>query len=435
MTTLEDRLRAATQAAAQTVAPDSIPPLRLPDQPSRGPAARWRRKGGRRWAGWLVPLAAAIAVITVILGSLAISGVFYSRPSRGGSVSVSPDRVPPYYVALTFTGICCPPGGPFKPRTRAAVRATATGAVLATVVPPKPYGTFAGVVASHDDRTFVLAAQREKRPFGNLQAQPQIKFFLLRINPAGAPAGGRARLTPLPIPAGPAGAGNEIWNFALSPDATSLATLDTRGIHVFDLATGAERTWDIPVPGSAHRGTLGFLALSAGAANSMLAWAGDHTLAFAYYGGHRRGGASSGTGVRFLNTRAPGTNPLADSRLVVPQPKNSPDLGGYWRAILPTPDGRRVVAVLERTNGRLSQKLVEFSAGTGQVLRVLNHIPVDGTFEQVLWASPSGRSLLVTGTKPVSESPASRYMTNPGVLTGGHFRPVPWPGQNLGAAW
>ena len=214
-----------------------------------------------------------------------------------------------------------------------------------------------------------------------------------------------------------------------------LATLDTRGIHVFDLATGAERTWDIPVPGSAHRGTLGFLALSAGAANSMLAWAGDHTLAFAYYGGHRRGGASSGTGVRFLNIRAPGTNPLADSRLVVPQPKNSPDLGGYWRAILPTPDGRRVVAVLERTNGRLSQKLVEFSAGTGQVLRVLNHIPVDGTFEQVLWASPSGRSLLVTGTRPASASAGSAYISSPGILTGGRFTPIPWPGQNFSAAW
>jgi hypothetical protein len=437
VTTIEDRLRAATRAAAEAVAPGSAPPLHLPAQPSRGPAARRRRKGGRRWAGWRVPLAAAAAVTGVVLGSLAVSGALGSRPSRGGSVSpgpVSPDRVPPYYVALTLTGSgnCCRSGAPIEPRTRAVVRATRTGAVLATVAPPKPYGTFVGVAAATDDRTFVLAAEREVRlpaPFG-LGNPRAIRFFLLRINPASASASGRARLAPLPITGG-----DDIWDFALSPHGTSLAVLDGSGVHVFSLATGAERSWWIPLPGGSRLGLLGYFGIGTGATNAMLAWASDHVVAFVNFRARTLAGTMADRGVRFLDTRAPGTNLLADSRLVVPQSKNSAGSAPYWRQALPTADGRGVLAVVELVRSHVSQKLVEFSASTGQVVDVLNHIPVHRNFEQVLWASPSGRSVLVTGTQPAGGSPRSALLASPGILTGGHFTPIPWPAQVFGAAW
>ncbi len=54
MNLIEDRIRAAARAAAETVAPDSVPPLELP-------AARTRRFGRRRrgarspratWSTW-----------------------------------------------------------------------------------------------------------------------------------------------------------------------------------------------------------------------------------------------------------------------------------------------------------------------------------------------------------------------------------------------
>lgn len=61
---LEDRVRAATQAIAGTVAPDSAPPLRLPAAP--------RPRRARRWAHSLTPAAAALAVTAVVLGSLAL---------------------------------------------------------------------------------------------------------------------------------------------------------------------------------------------------------------------------------------------------------------------------------------------------------------------------------------------------------------------------
>jgi hypothetical protein len=434
VTTIEDRLRAATRAAAETVAPGSAPPLRLPDHPSRGRAGRWRR--GRRWAGWLTPLAAAAAVTGVVAGSLAISGVFRSHHSHPAqSFYVNPEQVPPYYVALRITGSlnCCQPGALDEPRTRALVRATATGAVLATVTPPKPYGTFVGVAAAADDRTFVLAAQREVRIGAGGIQPPATKFFLLRINPAG-PAGGRASLTPLPIPAEPGGADYQLWNFALSPNGRSLALLSEWGIQVFNLATGAGRTWVIPIPGKKlHRGLGGYFALGGSATNAMIAWGSSQTLAWVYYGGPPVAG-STGAGVRFLDTRAPGTNLLTNGRLAVPTPKSIPDPGAYWRQALPIAGGRAVLAVLEVSSRHgIFGNLVEFSARTGRAVRVLNHIRFDGNYEQVLWASPSGHKLVVTGTQRGKGQ--GRYLSGAGVLTGDRFTPIPWANATSAAAW
>ena len=66
----EERLRAATRAAADTVAPGSAPPLRLPDDPAAGPL-RGGRSRRRRWLRALTPLAAAAAVAAAVIVSLA----------------------------------------------------------------------------------------------------------------------------------------------------------------------------------------------------------------------------------------------------------------------------------------------------------------------------------------------------------------------------
>jgi hypothetical protein len=68
---------------------------------------------------------------------------------------------PEFYVALELVGDgqCCRPGLLYAPLTEAVVRVTATGAALATITVPRPYGTFTGVTAAADNRTFVLAAQ------------------------------------------------------------------------------------------------------------------------------------------------------------------------------------------------------------------------------------------------------------------------------------
>jgi hypothetical protein len=434
VTTVEDRLRAATRAAAHTVAPGSAPPLHLPDQP-----ARQRRHW---WASRLTPLAAAAAVTAVIAGTLTISGAIHSSPP--GPVAGASGQIPPYYVALPYTGDgqCCSPGRLFNPRTYAVVRATRTGAVLATITPPKPYGTFAGVAAAADDRTFVLAAQRDgriPRNFRKLQRSypPATTFFMLHFNPASTSAGGLARLTPLRIAAEPVGF--SVANFALSPRGTSLAVSSNSGqLQVFSLATGARRTWQPAYGGAAFPYRL------VGAANALLSWQGEHTLAFVWDGLRRAGGGRllgrGADGVRLLDTRAPGAGLLADSRLV--QPRSAIGGDAFWRQILPTADGRTLITVVEAAGTKaspgLKEKLTEVALGTGTA-RVLNHLPgsdLQGGYETVLWASPSGRALIVSGTRPARNPPAgSFFLTGARVLTPGRSTPIPWPNRTFAAAW
>ena len=99
---------------------------------------------------------------------------------------------PGFYVALELVGDgqCCRPGLPYAPLTQAIVRGTATGAALATITAPHPYGTFIGVTAAADNRTFVLAAQElAQLP---LTTPPATRLFLLRIDPAGRVLAGRS---------------------------------------------------------------------------------------------------------------------------------------------------------------------------------------------------------------------------------------------------
>jgi hypothetical protein len=340
--------------------------------------------------------------------------------------------VPEFYVALELVGDgqCCRPGLPFAPLTEAVVRVTASGAALATITAPRPYRTFIGVTAAADDRTFVLAAQ--ELALLPLATPPASRFFLLRIDPSGRIPADRARLTPLPIPEQPPG--QEVSGVALSPDASTLAV--TAGwfmapaLHIFALATGAERVWDGPSVGP------GF---GPGAVHGSLSWAADgHTLALI-----SSGAPSPDRGVRLLDTAAPSSSLLANSRLVLPTPTGPPHWSGnYWRQVMISADGQVIIAVIQldpqETSGRMggvTQKLVTFSASTGTLLRTLNHIPVYGGYQQVLWASPSAQLLIVSGTQPGPTVGSFNLGHSAGTLSDGRFTPIPWSNRTFAAAW
>jgi hypothetical protein len=241
-------------------------------------------------------------------------------------------------------------------------------------------------------------------------------------------AGARAKLTPLRIPPEPAGFA--LASFALSPSGTSLAVASNYGeLQVFNLVTGARRTWQATPNDS-------FPYDVAGAANAMLAWQGQHTLAFVW-----DGLPFSADGVRLLDTQAPGPDLLADSRLV--QPKSVIGHDAYWRQILPTAGGRTLITVLEvpgtKAFPHLGQEVTEFALHTGRV-RIVNHISaagLQGDYETVLWASPAGRVLIVSGTRHVRHPPAAQpfFIGGARVLTPGHSRPIPWSNATFAAAW
>jgi hypothetical protein len=439
MNTLEDRIRAAAAQTAEEIAPGSIRPLSLHGQ---GPVSRSTRvgrvaKAGRRSARWprvLIPIAAAASVIAVVAASLAIThrlsdgrsaaarahagqpGTGRGQPGPHGASQVisaasraALASVPKFYVAMT-------PGGMGR-NNRAQVRATASGAVLATVAAPAPYNTFSWVTAAADDRTFVLAAQQwTPIPPGSAGASIEkrdndtpTKFFVLRLSSDGRTAG----LSALPVPVQP----GSVWidGIALSPDGSKLAVaVNSNGatapdvnpaIAVYTVATGARKQW--VWPGGAVIGNQKPWG-------SPLSWTADgRTLAFQIV-------PANGTiEVRLLDTDAPGG--IMPSRLGVEwaggdvtgadgvvissgsraKPANS--LRGFNALI--TPDGTKIVCL---TTGTTVNGVTEFDASTAQV--------VSDTYPQgtdVLWTNASGSTLIVSNASTT------------GVLAGGHFTPLP----------
>jgi hypothetical protein len=298
-----DQVRAATRSAADVITPDTVPPLRLPESAARQRAARRTRPG------WVTPLAAAAAIVILAVASatagswLARSVPAHSGNSGGSGTAVagmteshSLAGVPPYYVAV-------------KNSSQAQVRATATGATLATIKTSVP---FVGVTGAADDRTFVLDAQRQVMGPTVLWPDPP-KFYLLRLNASG----GEKSLTRLALAALPKG--TAVTGLALSPDGSKLAVeVDTQinenpgllEIRVYTLATGAYRTWF--TNGSTDPEDSGGFTGSGVDGAATISWGADGTtLAFDWQN------QANETGVRLLDTAASGHNLIADSRLAV----------------------------------------------------------------------------------------------------------------------
>ena len=435
MTTIEDRLRAATRAAAETVAPGSAPPLRLPDREHHRGLAR-RRGPGRRWAGWTAPLAAAAAVTVVIGGVLIVTRQAHlpqNRPGPAGAVTIPLRRipsilggaVPPYAVGLA-------PGPLAAQSTRAVVRATASGAVLATLSPPRGYGSFTWVTGAADDRTFVLAAYGRGPVTGSAPApaaRNATAFFLLRLDPAAD----MARLTPLPAAAQPdlPGMGSAISGIALSPDGGKLAVAlgnqsGPSELKLFDLRSGSVRVWR----GAQGARIDGYISADELGANS-LSWTADgKTLAVDQEAGQA-------INVRLLDTTAPGGDLWASARAATFPNWPSGSVAGS--AII-TPDGNKIIGMAVRRHANQIQ-VNEFSASTGKALGTMVRLryrrgAITG-WPNVLWSNSSGSTLIVKttrlGTGPSKNGDMTPEMV--GVVTRGHFTPLPGiPAGNM-LAW
>lgn len=87
----------------------------------------------------------------------------------------------------------------------------------------------------------------------------------------------------------------------------------------------------------------------------------------------------------------------------------------------------REITTKRRRGAAISQELIRLSAATGRPTAVLNALPVrQGSFEQVLWTSASGQTLIVTGADGAASA---------GILQDRHYTPIPWTPGVLSAAW
>jgi hypothetical protein len=411
---LEDRLRAAFLDKADEI-PAVAPPLRL--------AARPRHARGA--GGWLTPgrrkLAAGLAAAAAIAGVAVATVVASSSPAPSPAPPAGPEVPPPsYYVAI----------GNAPSHVVAVVRATRTGAVIATVPVPHPYAAFGGVTGAADDRTFVLVAVSYAGP------AVQEKFYLLRIDPRARHTADRTRLTPLGLRLPPAVGVN---GMALSPDGRSLAVVGGaepsarpgNRIIVYNLSTGASHSW-------ADQGCRDHCTiaenLGASFETNMISWTADgRQLGFVA----DSGASPPRSQFRLLNVGAAGDNALTDSH-PVPLRAASGALQGVnprdasWGIALITPDGGSII--LDATNFAHSgqpvppQSLLRYSARTGGLQTVLGVRPnrPQAYAEQVLWTSPDGSTVLVTGF---------RGQHSAGLLHDGRYTPIPWSARLLSAAW
>ena len=341
-----------------------------------------RAAGPRRWPGWLAPVAAAVAVVGVIIASLGISGLI-RRPAATGQAGSSGvfANVPRYFVAI-----------PEVPGRAVVVGATATGAELGTVPPPKPHTFFAWVAAAGDGRTFVLGTSSLPRGPWDVTTPRPVKLYRLVLDRSGHPG----HLARLPIPAE-----KGITGLAMSPDGSKLAVsfLPVPGqtgskIEVFSTSTGARREWVWPGPG-----TLGEIAMPV--TSGELQWEADNrTLMFELTTRTPNGWPAQ---LYLLDTAAPGGSLLASSaRIPVP--------GTYLglqhnrqRYIVGMPlitgDGRKLVAPFYHQKAPpkvFGFSITEFSVRTGKLIRVLyqKRSGTEAASTAVYWVNTHGTAMI-----------------------------------------
>ena len=231
MSRTEDRLQDALSALAGQVRDERLRPLPAPDPDPRRQARN----------AWLIPAAAAASVLLIIAVVVAVTR--HAAESRTQQTT-SQVAMPSYFVQWVGNG----------PSGRIQVRSVSTGAVIATVPPPKPPFAdaldIAAVAAAPDDRTFYV----EYGPISPNLTGRQIWIFSFSLTGSGS-------VTPQTMIKGGLitnqTAGPQTWgNLAVSPDGTKLAlTADSTDrvpalssaysdkIIVIDLLTGRRTQW------------------------------------------------------------------------------------------------------------------------------------------------------------------------------------------------
>lgn len=466
MSSTEGRLHAAMSAAADVAATEitAAPPLRLP--PERAPGAS-RGHGPRpwnRWSRWTIPLTAAAAVVVLAIALVLVKdipngGVVPPNPSTAG-----PGGVPRYYVALkqpaTYPDAATPPAG-------IVVGDAATGGTLATFAPPAGT-TFASVTAASDDLTFAVLAVTSSTGSFAPKAKTTLagRWYQVRLSPGAARP---ARLTPLPIKplillrdtseeAGWA-ALDASFAAALSGSGRELAVPEWVGTHalavnVFSVATGR----------LLHDWTMNDRSLSQ-AARPYLTWIdGDRSLALLTT--RSPSATLSETSVREWPAAGPAGGDLAAVGKVVWSLRNTPGpattlqncLYGAPGGVQISADGKTfscATSAPTRDGGEVRFYTFLLAASTtatakGRLdasLRFRDSPRVYGYLAEVLWASPSGGTLIGLWMRGVVTTSLGFVISRDlgphiGVISHGSFTPLRFPpgftlvvGSGIPIAW
>ena len=426
----EDLIRSTTHAIASTVR--EVPPLRLEEAPDelRYPARAPRRGRGRPrgWWSWGAPLTAAAVVVV-----LAIALVIVKDMPNGSEVpanpatSTGPGGVPRYYAALTLSRSAR--------SSIVVVGDSLTGKTLATFTPPAGR-IFGNVTAAADDRTFVVSTAA---PAGKSTTN---RWYEIRLVPGSADP---ARMTPLPItpqtlvilsPSLPLTQvmAADAFPTALSSSGKQLAVAEANAtgmaVKVFSVATGRLlHDWTTNASSMSLMDSTRGLAMT-----PFLTWIdGDRALALTTITGPLSAETQT---VRRLNINGPASGDLlADSTVIRDvrfggHSSYESDCGNLanWPPLV-SADGKTFTCTAYTSFLTFPMTAGSTAAGPAR----LDYTSPSGgglpTFtSDVLWASPSGDTLIVEwGAGRAGTNPSVGNGLNFGVVRYGKFTPLRFP--------
>jgi hypothetical protein len=369
MNRLEDRLRDAYRAAAETVEPGSIRPLadhiftisETASHTSRGPG-RWTRH-------LMIPMAAGAAVAAIaVLTTLIIPRLIAGARPRGGQTPATPAAK----FAVALSGM---PGVYSEGATALTIFNAISGATVATIRAPLHDLYFAGV-ATGDGRHFVAQLRRP--------GVCRTWLYRFRLSKAGLPG---------PLAAYPVrSVGDLLIAMAISEDGSTLAyaaggcslAAGNSPMHlgIMHLASRQARQWTLPARAKV-------LSLSLTAHGTVLAY-------------DTRTGELARSAAYVLPTGAADGPAARHSRLAVAS-------GSFGRSAainsaVITPDGRQVYfttsLLLAASGARWQLRAVELATGRTRVVGRYAGLPV------FVSADPSAGRALVVDAFASSSRPA-----------------------------
>jgi hypothetical protein len=397
--------------------------------------AAHRRRHPLRVRRWLVPGALVLAAI-LCLGVAGCGPSPVSAPAEPGP-AVETSVVPSYYAETTAAR-----SPAYSSPDNISIRDTSTGAIVATVKPPRPYQSFGYVYSTGIPDTWVAGAQPWHPIRLDNSAQPVTLFDVTYY-----PATRRVEISKLPVPAVP---GTDLAAVALSSDGTGLAEVTLVPGRLTRSSTGSPAQAGVAVlrvytlTGGAGEARVSSRPLASAAevmslADYSLTWLDDgQTLAIGGLFGSVTP-VRQATVVHYVDASVPGR--LADVRTVAlkfPAPgtatfdATTAAPTGCGGPPIATSDGNSIVcgglaATAMNWAGYTNVGIWAFDARTGQLTATWDRhsicCAISATMEpNVLWVGPTVAAFVATGITQVNQG-AELYVRN---LTGLHR--VPWPG-------
>jgi hypothetical protein len=415
VSTLEDRLRDAYSAAAETVGPEAV--RHVPAPPRRpGKAPKPTRP---RWMRLAIPLAAAAAVTVIaVLAALVPGGTqrstggtvpVLSATARGALLGTGNRSYPPFIL-----GAANGSRGDGLTRDELGVYSSTSGRLLDTLAPPRKGYQFVATAATAGSRTFVVAATIQSRACNTY-------LYRLQLGTNGQIAG----LTPLAVPK----VSGSDWGLSASANGNTVAytswncrdgSKSAARVGVIDLAAKNVRTWRVPP--SDDSDPINSISLSGNGKELALA---DE--------------ATANADIRVMATDAPPGTIVQRSRVVPASPRAVVSAGFALNA-----SGSEMVSCVPHPLSADNYRIAVYGVPGGSLLgmypvRYHSDIsPCDASLD------PAGRWLLVTDIFPLLHGrpsiafPKGRWYAGVRVdlATGKATKFGDWPdGPPVGVSW